>query len=131
MRVTTSKFETTSIDKCQCSTSRAIQEPVDWRAGFSKSWGLSERVSFLPSRPHLSFFGSRSITCAAKTENPFLGFSLLRNMTKTLASQLNLACPLPVFRPRLLCINGILSCTEASWNDCDKDLKSANLWSSG
>ena len=91
---------------------------------------LKEFLSFLPL-PIFHFLALVLYLALPKPKIPFLGLSLLRNMTKTLASQLNLACPLPVLRPRPLCINRILSCKEASWNDCDKDLKSANLWSSG
>ena len=108
-----------------------IRNPLTGERGFQNPGVcLKEFLSFL-SPPRLSFFGSRSISCAAKTENPFLGLSLLRNMTETLASHLNLAFPLPVLGPRPLCINRILSCTEASWYNWDKDSKSASLWLSG
>ena len=55
------------------------------RAG--SGWGRKE--GFLPSLPPppLSFFGSRFISRAVKTESPFLGISLLRNQTETLATQ--------------------------------------------
>ena len=47
------------------------RRPVRYRAGFAKSWGLSASVSFLPHPlPSLSFFDSRFIFRASKTENP-------------------------------------------------------------
>ena len=60
-----------------------------WRAGFSKSRGLSLSVSFFPLPiPTRSFFGSRSIFAWPKPKKiPFFGLSLLRNLTETLATQ--------------------------------------------
>ena len=50
--------------------------------------GVGKKVSFLPlPLPPLSFFGSRFISRAAKT-----GLSLLRNQTKTLATQATRKC---------------------------------------
>ena len=50
--------------------------------------GVGKKVSFLPlPLPPLSFFGSRFISRAAKP-----GLSLLRNQTKTLATQATRKC---------------------------------------
>ena len=50
---------------------------------FSKSRGLPASVSFPPlPLPSLLFFGSRFISRAAKTENPFLVLSILCSETK-------------------------------------------------
>ena len=108
-----------------------FRNPLTGERGFQNPGdSLKKFLSFLPL-PIFHFLALVLFLALPKPKIPFLGLSLLRNMTKTLAYQLNLACPLPVLRPRPLCINRIFSCTEASWNDCDRDLKSANLWSSG
>ena len=75
MRVTTSRYETnlwsTHINNVRLA--EPIRRLVCWRAGFSKSRGLSaSKRSFLshyPLPPPL-FFGSRTISLADKTENP-------------------------------------------------------------
>ena len=50
---------------------------------------VKERAKNGASKIALSFFGSRFISRAAKTTNPFLGPSLLRNQTETLSMQAN------------------------------------------
>ena len=108
-----------------------FRNPLTGERGFQNPGVcLKEFLSFLPL-PIFHFLALVLFLALPKPKIPFLGLSLLCNMTKTLASQLTLAFPLPVVRPRPLSINRILSCREASWNDCDKDLISANLWSSG
>ena len=47
------------------------------RAG--RGWGRKEGFLPSPPPPPLSFFGSRFISCAVKTENPVPRFLLLRN----------------------------------------------------
>ena len=50
--------------------------------------GEERKVFFLPfPLPLFLFFRSRFISRAVKTESPFLGISLLRNQTETLATQ--------------------------------------------
>ena len=68
------KYETTPlIDTCQyCSTSQAKQVPRSLASGVFKILGFVCK-GFLPtpsSPPPLSFFDSRFIPRAAKTENP-------------------------------------------------------------
>ena len=55
---------------------------------FSKSRGLSASVSFFPSpSPHFHFLALVSFLARPKPRIPFLGLSLLRNQTETLATQ--------------------------------------------
>ena len=67
------KYET-NLSSTHVNTLRLAKpnrRPVRYRAGFSKSLGLSASVSFLPlPLPPLSFFDSRFIPRASKTENP-------------------------------------------------------------
>ena len=56
-----------------------------------------ERFPFFPSPPPLSFSGSRLISRAIKTENPFHGLVLLRNQTETLATQASLRAASQIF----------------------------------
>ena len=59
---------------------------------FSKSRGLSASVSFLPSPPplpHFHFLALVSFLARPKPRIPFLGLSLFRKQTETLATQAN------------------------------------------
>ena len=88
MRVTTSRYETNfwSTQVNNVRLAEPIRRPVRWRAGFSKSRGLSARVSFFPLPP-LSFFVLVPFLARPKQKIPFLCLSLLRNQTETLATQ--------------------------------------------
>ena len=88
MRVTTSRYETNfwSTHVNNVRLAEPVRRPVRWQAGFSKSWGLSARVSFLPS-PLFHFLALVPFLARRKQKIPFLGLSLLRNQTETLATQ--------------------------------------------
>ena len=77
---------------CEASVSVLFRRKGRAKNGASKRGGGGEERkegnSFLPlPHPPLLFFASRFISRAAKTENSFLGLSLLRNSTETIATQ--------------------------------------------
>ena len=79
-----------SVYTCQYfSTNRANQAlRLLANAGFQNRGVCPQAFPSFPSPfPPLTFFGSRFISRSVKTDNPFLGLSLLRNLTETLARQ--------------------------------------------
>ena len=84
------------IDTCQhCSTSRANQALRSLaNAGFqNRGVCLQAFPSFPFPFPHFHFFALVSFLARPKPRIPFLGLSLLRNQTETLATQ---AKPVPI-----------------------------------
>ena len=69
---------------------------VNWRAknGASKErgGGGEERKETFPPPPPLSFLALVSFLARSKPKIPFLGLSLLRNQTETLATQASVGC---------------------------------------
>ena len=81
------------IDTCQhCSTSRANQALRSLaNAGFqNRGVCLQAFPSFLSRSPHFHFLALVSFLARPKPRIPFLGLSLLRNQTETLATQAKL-----------------------------------------